>query len=446
MKKDTANKPLVAIVGRPNVGKSTLFNRVIEQKKAIVEDIPGVTRDRIYADAEWKNHKFSIVDTGGLVVNPKDDNQELIKEQVQIALDEADLILFVLDGREGLMPGDEEILLHLRRSKKDVIYVVNKIDHESHELKSYEFHKLGINELFSISALHNRNTYELNDKIVSMLPEYVEGGISAEDEVTRIAVIGKPNVGKSTFVNKVIGENRFITSPVPGTTRDSIDTLFEYQGKDYIIVDTAGIRRKSRVNELLERYTVLRAIRTISRSDIVILMIDGSEGPTKHDARLGDIIDDKGAASIIVLNKWDQAPREANEISNIEEITKENLMSLAYSPVLKISALTGKGINKIFKEVDRVYENYSRKIRTNELNKFFDEIKKKNPPGIYKGQELKYYYITQVYERPPKFVIFTNAKKDVPENYKRYIENQLRERYDFSGTPLRLVFRSRAEE
>ena len=439
------HKPIVAIVGRPNVGKSTLFNRIIEQRKAIVEDIPGVTRDRIYADAEWKSSTFSIVDTGGLIINPADQSEQLIKEQVQIAMDEADLILFVMDGRDGLLPGDEEILNYLRDSKTKVLYIINKIDHESHESGTYEFHDLGIEELLPISALHNRNTYELLDKIHNSLPDSPPDD-DEDIERIRISVIGKPNVGKSTLVNKIIGENRFITSPVPGTTRDAVDTSFEYNGKEYLIVDTAGIRRKSKVSELLERYSVLRAVRTLSRSDVVLLLIDATEGPTHHDSRLGELIQSRGVASIVVLNKWDLAPEDVNQIDNVEEITKEKLKSLDYSPVQKMSAITGKGVSKLFKQIDKVYENSKRKIKTNELNNFLEEIKRKNPPSVYKGVQLKFYYITQLYTQPPTFILFTNARKGIPENYKKYIENQLRASFEFEGTPLKLLFRTREDE
>ena len=440
------DKPLVAIIGRPNVGKSTLFNRIIEQRKAIVEDIPGVTRDRIYGEAEWKNRSFSIVDTGGLVLNPADNNEQLIKEQVEIAIDEADLILFMLDGKDGLLPSDEDILNYLRESKTGVLYIVNKIDHDKHELKSYEFHKLGLERLLTISALHNRNIYELIDEIADNLPEYSPAEDDDTEDVLKISVIGKPNVGKSTLVNSIIGENRFITSPVPGTTRDSVDTSFEFKAKNYLIVDTAGIRRKSRVSEQLERYSVLRAVRSISRSDVVLFLIDAAQGPTHHDSRLGELIEGRGVASVIILNKWDLAPDEVNEIKDINSITKENLKSLGYSPVLKLSALTGKGIPKLFKVMDKIYENYSREIKTNELNNFLDYVKKKNPPSIYKGHQLKFYYATQVRTKPPSFVFFTNARKGVPDNYRRFMENQLRTKFELEGTPVKLIFRTREDE
>lgn len=440
-------KPLVAIVGRPNVGKSTLFNRIIEWEKAIVEDIPGVTRDRIYGDAEWKNKEYSVVDTGGLVLNPKDESEHLIKEQVQIALDEADLILFVMDVKQGLMPFDQDILQHLRKSQNKVIYVVNKIDHEKHNINSLEFHKIGIEKFTNISALHNRNTYELIKEIVENLPwENYQPLDSEDNEAIRISVIGKPNVGKSTLINTFLGENRLITSPVPGTTRDSIDSTFEYNNGKFLIIDTAGIRRKAKVNELLERYSVLRAIRSIARSDIVLFMIDAAVGPTHHDSRLAKLVEERGAASIVLLNKWDLAPDEIKTVSDIESITSENLKVLKYSPVVKISALTGKRVNKILESIKYIYENYSKKITTRKLNIFLEELKKKRSPGVYKGSELKFYYMTQPYTKPPTFVIFSNARNGIPENYKRFIENQLRENFDFTGCPIKLIFRTRKDD
>lgn len=446
MRKKHRDKPLVAIVGSPNVGKSTLFNRIIEQKKAIVEDIPGVTRDRIYGDANWKGKGFSVVDTGGLIINPSDNNEKLIKEQVQIAINSADLILFVMDGKSGLTPEDVEILGCLRKSKVNIINVVNKIDHSSQELTAYEFYKLGVEDLIPVSALHNRNTYELMEKITGNIPEVSSEEADDAENIIKISVIGKPNVGKSTLVNSIIGEKRFITSPVPGTTRDSIDTPFVFNKKEYLIVDTAGIRRKSRISELLEKHSVLRAVRAISRSDVVLLLVDAADGPTHHDSRLGDLIEGRGIASVIVLNKWDLAPDEARTIKDIEAITKESLKSLSHVPVVKVSALTGKGIPRLFKAIDKVSENYNRKIKTNELNRFLDEIKTKYPPRTYKGNQLKLYYMSQIQSKPPTFILFTNARKGIPDNYRKFIENQLRTNFDFEGSPVRLIIRTREDE
>lgn len=437
-------KPIVAIVGRPNVGKSTLFNRIIEWRKAIVEDIPGVTRDRIYEDTEWKNNKFVLIDTGGLEPRPEDDHQLLIKDQVEVAVEEADLILFLMDGNDGLMPQDYEIAEYLRRTDKPVINIINKIDHDNHENKTLDFHSLGIEEYFGISALHNRNMYELLEKIVSYFQKQDEVNKEDDDsEYTKIAFVGKPNVGKSTLVNKILGENRLITSPIPGTTRDSIDTIFINEKGKYILVDTAGIRRKSKISFLVERHSVIRAIRTIERSDIVLLIIDSEIGPTHHDSRLAHLIKTRNKGSIIILNKWDLAPIEMTELDHIEEITKERLKAIDYAPVLTISGLTGKRVNRIFDKIESVYKNYTTKIPTSELNKFLEDMKKDYAPPVYKGKEVKFFYISQPFIKPPTFIIFTNSSKGIPENYRRYIEKRLRDTYGFEGVPLKLKFRDR---
>lgn len=440
------DKPLVAIVGSTNVGKSTLFNRIIEQRKAIVEDVPGVTRDRIYGTAEWKGCMFDVVDTGGLLINPENNNEKLVNEQVQIAIDNADLILFVMDGKNGLMPEDGEVLDRLRKSETNIINIINKIDHGKQELKTYEFYKLGVDDFIPLSALHNRNTYELMEKIVENLPECPSLQDENTEDIVRISVIGKPNVGKSTLVNSIIGEERFITSPVPGTTRDSVDTRFVFSGKNYLIVDTAGIRRKSKISEQLEKHSVFRAIKSISRSDVVLFLVDAVEGPSHHDSQLGELIERRGISSVIVLNKWDLAPEEARNVENVDLVTKENLKSLGYSPVLKLSALKGEGIKRLFKTIERIYENYSRSIKTNELNNFLDEIKKKYPPRIYKGHQLKFYYMSQLQSKPPTFILFTNARKGIPHNYEKFIENQLRINFNFEGTPIKLIIRTRKDE
>ncbi len=441
---NVVNKPIVAIVGRPNVGKSTLFNRIIEWRKAIVEDIPGVTRDRIYEDTEWKNHKFVLVDTGGLEPKPDDDHQLLIKEQVEVAIEEADLILFLMDGNDGIMPQDFEIAEYLRRTEKPIINVINKIDHDKHENKTLDFHSLGIEEHFGISALHNRNMYELLEKIVSYFEKQEEDNNEEDDSLyTKIAFVGKPNVGKSTLVNKILGEDRLITSPIPGTTRDSIDTPFINEKGKYILVDTAGIRRKSKISLLLERHSVIRAIRTIERSDVVLLIVDSELGPTHHDSRLASLIKSRNKGSIIILNKWDLAPKEITELDHIEEETKERLKAIDYAPVITISGLTGKRVNRIFEKIETVYKNYTTKIPTSQLNNFLVEMKKDYAPPVYKGKEVKFFYISQPFIKPPTFIIFTNSSKGIPENYKRYIEKKLRDTYGFEGVPIKIRFRDR---
>jgi len=436
------SKPLVAVVGRPNVGKSTLFNRFISERKAIVEDIPGVTRDRLYADTQWDGREFSLVDTGGF--DPEGDElyPSLIKNQIDIAIQEADLILCILDGKEGVMPHDIDVINLLRKVKKPVIFAINKVDHKKHENTALEFHGLGIEEFIVISALQGRNVNELLDKIVELLPEREPIEEQVEEDIIKVAVLGKPNVGKSTLVNRFLGEDRLITSPVPGTTRDSIDTYITRDEKKYLLIDTAGIRRKSRITFSVEKHSVFRAVRAMERADIALLMIDAEEGPTHQDARLARLIADKGRGCIVLLNKWDLVPSGVAQTPGIDEILKEELMAVDFAPVLIISAVTGRGVQKIFDEIDRVYKNFSQRIPTKRLNHFLKNIVDKTPPPIYKGKEIKFYYISQPLTEQPTFVIFTNRISGVPENYKRFLENRLREEFDLEGTPIKLVFRS----
>jgi len=444
-KSKVTNKPLVAIIGRPNVGKSTLFNRLISERRAIVEDVPGVTRDRIYADTQWDGKEFSLVDTGGF--DPEGDElyPSLIKNQIDIALDESDLILCILDGQEGVMPHDLDVIELLRKVKKPVLFAVNKVDHKKHEDRALEFHNLGIKNYIVISAMQGRNVNELLDKIIELLPEY-EPAEEYDEDIIKIAVLGKPNVGKSTLINKFLGEDRLITSPVAGTTRDTIDSYITREGKKYLLIDTAGIRRKSRITFSVERHSVFRAVRAMERADIALLMIDAEEGPTHQDARLARLIADKGRGCIILLNKWDLVPTEIAQTTGIDDLLKGELMAVDYSPVLIISAITGRGINKIFDEIDKVYANFSQRISTKRLNTFLKKIVEKTPPPIFKGKEMKFYYISQPLTQQPTFVVFTNRIKGVPENYKRFLENRFREEFDLEGTPMKLVFRSERDE
>jgi len=437
------SKPLVAIIGRPNVGKSTLFNRLIRERKSIVEDVPGVTRDRIYANTEWDGREFSLVDTGGFDPSDEEIYPSLIKNQIQIAIEESDLILFVLDGKEGVMPHDRDVVSMLRKVKKPLIIVVNKIDDQKHASRALEFHRLGIEEFFDISALQGRKINDLLDRIVELLPERTGTGEGeTEEDVIKIAVLGKPNVGKSTLVNKFLGEERLITSPVPGTTRDSIDTFINRDGKNYLLIDTAGIRRKSKITFSVERHSVFRAIRSMERADIALLMIDAHEGPTHQDARLAELINDKGRACIVLLNKWDLVPKEAAETPNVEGILKESLLAVGYAPVTIISAMTGRGVEKIFEKIDTVYENFSQRISTKRLNNFLQRVIGKTPPPVYKGKDIKFYYISQPLTKQPTFVIFTNEIKGVPENYRRFLESKLREEFPLEGTPVKILFKS----
>jgi GTP-binding protein len=437
-------RPLVAIVGRPNVGKSSLFNRLIGWRKAIVEDIPGVTRDRNYAKALWRGVEFELVDTGGFEPKTDDLHLSLAKGQIRKAIEEADLIIFLLDGQTGVMPQDREILDMLRKSDKDVISVINKIDHEKHEIRAVEFHSLGIDDVITISAEHGRKIDELLDAILEKIPlvEYRSDHIIEKQEI-RVAVIGKPNVGKSTLINRIIGEERLLTSPLPGTTRDSVDTSLDRRGKKYIFIDTAGIRRRSKITSSVERFSVMRAIKSIERTDIVLHMIDAQDGPTHQDARLSELIKDKGKGCIILLNKWDLVPRDVSEIPGIQEIVREKLKATDFAPVMLVSALTGKNVNKIFEKVDLVYDNLYRRLTTKVLNNLLNRITSINPLPHYQGREIKFYYISQPMSNPPTYVIFTNSLKGVPDNYVRYLENKFRAELPLEGVPVKFIFRAR---
>jgi len=440
---ETNNKPLVAIVGRPNVGKSTLFNRIAGIQKAIVQDIPGVTRDRLYADADWDGREFQVVDTGGLDPDTKDYFLALVKDQIDIALAEADLILVVLDGKAGLMPQDKEVLDLLRKINKPVLYAINKIDNAKHEIALYEFSQLGIEHFIMISASHGRNLDELLDKILEIIPEIKV--TFEEKKHIRVSILGRPNVGKSTLLNKLSGKERMITSPVPGTTRDSIDCIIKHYKKDYLFVDTAGIRRKSKIDQRLEQISVSKAISTIERSDVVLLMIDGQQGPTHQDCRIADLIKSYGKGCIILLNKWDLVPQELAQTADVQDTVLENLKGIDFAPVLIISALNGKNVSKIFSRIEEVYKNLNNKINTNKLNNYLQELMVKTPPPLFKGKETKIYYISQTNISPPTFVMFTNRTKGFPDHYKSFLENRFREKYDLEGVPIRFIFRSRKD-
>jgi GTP-binding protein len=437
-------KPLVAIVGRPNVGKSSLFNRLIGWRKAIVEDIPGVTRDRNYGKAEWRGMEFELVDTGGFEPESDDFHLSLVKGQVRKAIEEADLIVFLLDGQAGVMPQDREISDVLRKSDKIVIGVVNKIDHEKHENRAADFHSLGIDDVITVSAVHGRKIDELLDAILDSISvdEHRNDCINENQEI-RVAVIGKPNVGKSTLINRIIGEERLLTSPLPGTTRDSVDTILDRRGKKYLFIDTAGIRRRSKITSSVERFSVMRAIKSIERTDIVLHMIDSQGGPTHQDARLSQLIKDKGKGCIILLNKWDLVPRVVSETPGIHEIVRDNLRATDFAPVMIVSALTGKNVNKIFEKVDLVYDNLYRRLGTKVLNSLLNKITSTNPPPHYGGREIKFYYVSQPMSNPPTYVIFTNSLKGVPDHYVRYLENKFRDELLLEGVPVKFIFRAR---
>jgi GTPase len=437
-------KPIVAIVGRPNVGKSTLFNRIARGKKAIVFDEPGVTRDRNYADVKWGDTPFTLIDTGGFEPVSKDRIFVQMREQCQLAMDEADAILFLMDGKEGLTPSDKEIADLLRRQEKPVFYVVNKIDGPLHEEKAYDFYGLGIENLYSISAEHRYGVDDLIDDIVKHFAKAVEE--PKEEAATRVSVIGRPNVGKSSLINRLLGYKRVLVDEVPGTTRDAIDTPIEKDGKRYILIDTAGIRRKSRISLRLEKYSIVEALRTIDRSDVVLMILDSTEGVTDQDARVGGFIHEKGKGCILVINKWDLIPKDSETLKEFEKKVYENLKYLTYAPILFISAKTGQRIEKILDQVDQVTEQARKRIPTGALNKQFERWVEKLTPPLYKNRRVKLNYITQVSVAPPTFLIYTNIPQGIHFSYHRYLINQMRAAFSFEGVPIRLYFRSKRKD
>jgi GTP-binding protein len=437
-------KPIIAIVGRPNVGKSTLFNRIVGGKKAIVANEPGVTRDRNYADVQWEGSLFSLIDTGGFEPVSKDRIFVQMREQCQLAIDEADVILFVMDGKEGLTSSDKEIAHILRKVNKSVFYVVNKIDGPKQEDKVFEFYGLGIETIYPISAEHRSGIEGLMDEVIEALPKLAEE--RWEGEATRVAVIGRPNVGKSSLINRLLGYNRVMVDEAPGTTRDAIDTFFERDGKRYVIIDTAGIRRKSRISLQLEKYSIVEALRTIDRSDIVLLLLDSEEGVTGQDARIGGVIQEKGKGCILVANKWDLIEKDSQTMIEFEERIYSDLKYLSYAPILFISALTGQRVPKMLHLIDRVAEEAKKRISTSQLNKYFGEWLERFHPPLYKNRLVKLNYITQVSTAPPTFVIYTNIPNGIHFSYERYLVNHIRETFGFEGVPIRLLFRKKRKE
>jgi GTP-binding protein len=434
-------KPVIAIVGRPNVGKSTLFNRIAGGKKAIVADEPGVTRDRNYADVEWEGKVFTLIDTGGFEPVSKDRIFIQMREQCQLAMEEADVILFVMDGKEGLTPSDKEIANILRRQNKPVFYIVNKIDGPKHEDKAFEFYGLGVEQIYSISAEHRYGVDELMDEVVKILPKLSEG--KRGRDAAKVAVIGRPNVGKSSLINRLLGYKRVIVDEAPGTTRDAIDTFFERNGKKYILIDTAGIRRKSRISLRLEKYSIVEALRTIDQCHVALLMLDPEEGVTAQDAHIGGFIHEKGKGCILVVNKWDLVEKDSQTMVEFKERVYSNLKYLSYAPILFISALTGQRVPKILEMVDDVAEQTKKRIPTSPLNKHFGQWVEHNPPPLYRNRSVKLNYITQVSAGPPTFVIYTNFPEGIHFSYERYLINQMRERFGFQGVPIRLQFRKK---
>ena len=438
-------KPVVAVVGRPNVGKSTLFNALAGKRISIVQDTPGVTRDRVYADVEWLNQTFTMIDTGGIEPDSKDVILSQMREQAQIAMDTADVIVFLTDVRQGLVDADAKVADMLRRSKKPVVLVVNKVDSfEKFMPDVYEFYNLGIGDPVPISAASRLGLGEMLEEIVKHFPE--RNAEEEEDLRPKVAIIGKPNVGKSSIVNRMVGENRVIVSDIAGTTRDAVDTAVKYHGKEYVLIDTAGLRRKNKVKEEIERYSVIRAVTAVERADVALLVIDATEGVTEQDAKIAGIAHDRGKGVIIVVNKWDAIEKNDKTIYEFTSRIRQVLSFLSYAEILFVSALTGQRLTKLFDMIDMVIDNSSMRVGTGVLNEIISEATAMQQPPTDKGKRLKIFYATQVAVKPPTFVLFVNDKKLMHFSYTRYLENRIRETFGFRGTALRFIIRERKEE
>lgn len=450
-----SSKALVALVGRPNVGKSTLFNRIIGRRLAVVSDVAGTTRDRLYADAEWGGTAFTVVDTGGIEVTegrntaPLSEDSErflpLIRQQAAVAMEDADVIVQVVDGQTGITAADREVASILRQTKKPVIVAANKLESSKLWDTAYEFYELGLGEVFAVSALHGSGTGDLLDAIVEAIPPF-DPADEVEDESIKIAILGRPNVGKSTLLNKMVGEERVIVSPIAGTTRDAIDEKLRWHGQEFTIIDTAGIRRRGKIDQGIEKYSVLRAIKTLRRADVALLLLDGEEGVTSQDAHIGGMLVEENVGVILLVNKWDAVEKDTHTMPEYEKKVRGELTFLSYAPLLFISAETGQRVNKILGAVMEVQEARHHRLSTAELNDLMRDILAHHPPPTKGGTQLKFYYATQVAIAPPTFVFFVNRPEMVHFGYERYIENRLRERYPFTGTPVRLIFRGRGEE
>ena len=439
------SKPVVAIVGRPNVGKSTLFNTLAGERISIVKDTPGVTRDRIYAEVTWLDREFTLIDTGGIEPESKDVILSQMREQAEIAIGTADVIMFITDVRQGLQDSDAKVADLLRRSGKPVVLVVNKVDNfEKYMPDVYEFYNLGIGDPFPVSAASMLGLGDMLDEVIKYFPDYKKGG--EEDDRPKVAIIGKPNVGKSSLINKLAQEDRVIVSDIAGTTRDDIDTDIRYNGKDYVFIDTAGLRRKNKIKEEIERYSIIRAVTAVERADVCVIVIDATEGVTEQDAKIAGIAHERGKGIIIAVNKWDAVEKDDKTIYRHTEKIRQILSFMPYAEILFISAKSGQRLNKLFELIDVVIENNSMRVATGVLNEIVAEAVAMQQPPSDKGKRLKIYYITQAAVKPPTFVIFVNDKELMHFSYTRYLENRIRDTFGFRGTALKFIIRERKEE
>ena len=439
------SKPVVAIVGRPNVGKSTLFNALAGEQISIVKDTPGVTRDRIYADVTWLNYNFTLIDTGGIEPESKDIILSQMREQAEIAIASADVIIFMVDVRQGLVDSDSKVANMLRRSGKPVVLVVNKVDSFQKMMTDvYEFYNLGIGDPVPVSSVGKLGIGDMLDEVVKHFPE--SAAEDEEDERPRIAIVGKPNVGKSSIINKIVGESRVIVSDIAGTTRDAIDTDITYNGNEYVFIDTAGLRRKNKIKEELERYSIIRTVTAVDRADVVLVVIDATEGVTEQDAKIAGIAHERGKGIIVVVNKWDAIEKNDKTIYEHTNRIKDILSFMPYAEILFISAKTGQRVGKIFDTIDMVIENQNLRIQTGVLNEILSEAVAMQQPPSDKGKRLKIFYMTQVSVKPPTFVIFVNNKELMHFSYTRYLENKIRDTFGFRGTALRFIIRERGEK
>ena len=439
------SRPIVAIVGRPNVGKSTLFNALAGENISIVKDTPGVTRDRIYADVSWLNHNFTMIDTGGIEPDSSDIILSQMREQAQIAIDTADVIIFLVDVRQGLQDADSKVADMLRRYRKPVVLVVNKVDSfQKYMADVYEFYNLGIGDPVPVSAASRLGIGDMLDEVVKHFPE--DSGEDEEDERPRVAIVGKPNVGKSSIINRLVGENRVIVSDIAGTTRDAIDTEISHGGKEYVFIDTAGLRRKNKIKEELERYSIIRTVTAVERADVVVVVIDASEGVTEQDAKIAGIAHERGKGIIVAVNKWDAIEKTDKTIYEFSRKVRETLSFMPYAELLFISAVTGQRLAKLFELIDVIIENRAMRIQTGVLNEIITEAVAMQQPPSDRGRRLKIYYVTQVSVKPPTFVVFVNDKELMHFSYTRYLENKIREAFGFKGTSLKFIIRERKEK